>query len=277
VNWWRSLSLEGIIAWLTQHGLAIVAILVAMFVVLWLANRLHRRAVVWLSSFGDRGSRDEQDARARTLVGVLHNALRTTVYVVGILMLLEEIDIPIAPLLGSVAVVGLAVAFGTQSLIKDYFTGFLVLMEQQYLIGDVVRIGAITGQVEKITLRLTVLRDLDGAVHFIPHGQITVVSNLTHGWSQAVIDVQAAGGEHVERVRNLVLQLAAEMRGDERFQSLIIADAIMLGVEAIGDTTFTLRFCLRTLPQKRWDVKRELLRRIKERFQQEDIKVIVPA
>src|SRR5205085_8279414 len=122
--------------------------------------RLHKRMVALSAGHAPRGNTVEQESRARTLVGVLHNALRTTVIVVATIMVLQEIGVPIGPLLGSVAVVGLAVAFGAQSLIKDYFTGFLVLLEQQYMIGDVVKISGITGHVEQITLRLTVLRDV---------------------------------------------------------------------------------------------------------------------
>jgi moderate conductance mechanosensitive channel len=174
-------------------------------------------------------------------------------------------------------VAGLAVAFGAQSLIKDYFTGFLVLLEQQYMIGDIVKIGAISGQVEKITLRLTVLRDPEGSVHFIPHGQINVVSNLTHEWSQAMFDLNVSASEHAERVRDLFFELAGEMRKDPTFGPMILNDPEMLGVDSLGDATFTVKFALRTQPLKRWQVKRELLRRIKERFQREQIKVSVPA
>jgi small conductance mechanosensitive channel len=273
----RSLSLADVSRWLAEHGFPVAVILVAMFVTLWIANRLHQRLVTLIASYGERGTRAEQENRARTVVGVLHNALRTAVYTIGLLMILDQVGVKTGTLLGGVAVAGLAVAFGTQSLIKDYFTGFLVLLEQQYMIGDVIKIGTITGQVERITLRLTVLRDLDGAVHFIPHGQITVVSNLTHGWSQAVFDLNVPTAEHVERVRNLFRELAAGLRSDPNYGSMLLGEPVMLGVDALGDATFTLKFYIRTLPSKRWEVKRELLRRIKERFQKENIKVSVPA
>jgi moderate conductance mechanosensitive channel len=273
----RSLSLADVLTWLREHGLAIVLILFVATVILWLANRLHHRFVALLSSRAGRGSAVEQEKRARTLVGVLHNALRTAVIAAGAIMILEEVGVPVGPLLGGAAVVGLAVAFGAQSLIKDYFTGFLVLLEQQYMIGDVVKIGAITGQVEKITLRLTVLRDVEGSVHFIPHGQITLVSNLTHGWSQVVFDLHVNSGEPVERIRDLFFELVKDLRSDQQFESMILNDAEMLGVDSLSDATYTLKFSLRTLPLKRWEVKRELLRRLKERFQKLQIKVTVPA
>jgi small conductance mechanosensitive channel len=191
-------------------------------------------------------------------------------------MVLEQIHISITPLLGGVAVVGLAVAFGAQSLIKDYFTGFLILLEQQYMIGDVIKIGAISGQVERITLRLTILRDLEGSVHFIPHGQIALVSNQTHGWSQAVFDLHVNAAEPVERVREVFLEIADNLRRDETYGPMIVADAHMLGVESLAETNYAVKFVMRTLPLKRWEVRREMLRRIKERFQKLQIKVVVP-
>jgi moderate conductance mechanosensitive channel len=260
-----------------EHSLIIVAILTVAAIILWIANRLHGRLVRLLSGRDRRGTVAENENRARTLVGVLHAALRTVVIAVALIMVLEEIGVKVGALLGGVAIAGLAVAFGAQSLIKDYFTGFLVLLEQQYMIGDVVKISGITGQVEKITLRITVLRDVEGAVHFIPHGQITLVSNLTHDWSQAVFDLIVAASENVERVRDTFFALARELREDSTFGPMILDDPKMLGVDALGDATYTVKFSLRTLPLKRWEVKRELLRRMKTRFQELQVKVTVPA
>jgi small conductance mechanosensitive channel len=275
----RSWSLPGFIAWLRDHGFNIILILLLATVILWVANRFHKRLVIFLA--GGRGTAAEQENRARTLVGVMHNALRTVVIGAAAIMLLAEIGVNIGTLLGGVAVAGLAVAFGAQSLIKDYFTGFLVLLEQQYMIGDVVKINGnnfsgLTGQVEQISLRVTILRDVEGAVHFIPHGQITVVSNLTHGWSQAVFDVKVDCAEHVERVRDLFFELAKQLRGDPAYGPMILNDPEMLGIDSLGDNNYTVKFTLKTLPLKRWEVKRELLRRINDRFQELKIKVSVP-
>jgi len=277
----RSWSLYDTIKWLQDHGLSIVITLLLATTILWIVNRLHKRLVALIAAHAPRGNAVEQENRARTLVGVLHNALRTAVIVVATITVLQEIGVPIGPLLGSAAVVGLAVAFGAQSLIKDYFTGFLVLLEQQYMIGDVIKVSGsnfsgITGQVEQVTLRVTVLRDTDGTVHFVPHGQLTLVSNQTHGWSQAVFDLNVASSEHVERVRDLFFELARQLREDKAYGPMILNDPQMLGVDSLGDAAFTVRFVLRTMPLKRWEVKRELLRRIKDKFQELQIKVTVP-
>jgi small-conductance mechanosensitive channel len=278
----RSLSLAKLIVWLRDRGPSIVIVLVVMTGILWLANLLQRRLVRILASAANRGSSFEQENRARTVVGVMHNMLRTVVYALACIMILETAGVSVGPLLGGVAVFGIAVAFGVQSLVKDYFTGFLVLLEQQYIIGDVVRFSGnnfngLTGQVEQISLRVTTIRDIEGAAHFISHGQITVVSNLTPGWSQAVFDIQIANSEPLERVQKEFCELAGALREDAKFGAMILNDAEMLGVDSLGDTTFTVKFVLRTMPLKRWEVKRELLRRIKQRFDELKIKIIIPA
>jgi small-conductance mechanosensitive channel len=278
----RSWSLPEFIRWLQLHGISIVIILIVVSAILWIANLLHRRVVRLLASYSGRGSQVEQENRARTLVGVMHNSLRTAVIAVGCLTILDEVGVPVGPLLGSVAVVGVAVAFGAQSLVKDYFTGFLVLLEQQYMIGDVVKVSGnnfsgLTGQVEQITLRVTILRDTEGAAHFIPHGQMTVVSNLTHGWSQAVFDLNVACEEHLDRVKDEFFALARGLREDSKFGPMILNDPEMLGVDSLGDKTFNVKFTLKTLPLMRWEVKREMLGRIKQRFDELKIKVAVPA
>ncbi len=194
----------------------------------------------------------------------------------GIVMLLDEIGIPITPVVGGAAVLGLAVAFGAQSLIKDYFTGFMVLFEQQYLINDVVCIGEITGQVERITLRMTVLRDLEGRVHFIPHGQIETVTNLTHGWSRAVFEIGVAYKESVDEVIGVLKRLATELRHDESYRFLILDEPVMLGVDSLGNSAVVIKFYIQTRPLQQWTVKREMLRRVKNEFDRLGIEIPFP-
>jgi small-conductance mechanosensitive channel len=194
----------------------------------------------------------------------------------GSLMILDEVGIPIVPLMGGAAVLGLAVAFGAQNLIKDYFSGFMVLLEDQYGINDVVQIGDVSGQVEHISLRITVLRDLEGVVHFIPHGTITTISNLTHGWSRALFDVGVAYKEDTDRVIGVLRELAGELRGDPQFGRLILDDPEMLGVDDLADSAVVIKFFVKTVPLGQWAVKRELLRRIKKRFDELGIEIPYP-
>lgn len=262
--------------WASEHGLSVLVIVVVVFAILWLASLLQGRIVKLLARGADRGNREERENRARTLVSVLNNALRTAAIAIGTIMVLEEFTVPIGPLLGGVAVIGLAVAFGAQSLIKDYFTGFMVLLEQQYMINDVIKIGDIAGQVENITLRLTVLRDFEGRVHFIPHGQITTVTNLTHGWSRAVFDIGVAYDEDPDRVIGVLTSLAGELREDPKFGPMILEDVSMLGVDTLGDSSVIIKFGIKTRPLRQWDVKREMLRRIKHRFSELGIEIPFP-
>ncbi|MGH7223340.1 MAG: mechanosensitive ion channel family protein, partial [Gemmataceae bacterium] len=163
-----------------------------------------------------------------------------------------------------------------QNLIKDYFSGFMVLLEDQYGINDVVTIGSISGLVEHISLRTTVLRDLEGIVHFIPHGTITTVSNRTHGWSRALFSVDIDYKENVDRVMEVLLELGHELRGDPVFGPLILDNPEMLGVDRFSDSSVILKFYLKTRPLQQWTVKREMLRRIKKRFDELGIEIPYP-
>jgi small-conductance mechanosensitive channel/predicted nucleic acid-binding Zn-ribbon protein len=259
-------SPPNLLTWVQQHGPRVLLVLVGMFLLSRLVNLTGRRIVHFMAQHGHRGSPEENERRAQTLIGVFHNAASLAILGGGCLMLLQEIGVPIMPLLGGAAVAGLAVAFGAQNLIRDYFSGFMVLMEDQYGINDVVKIGDVSGTVEKITLRMTVLRDMGGVVHFIPHGTITTVSNLTHGWSHALFDVPVSSTEDVDRTMAVLIQIAQELRRDPAFAPLTLDGPEMLGVDDLTDGKVVIRFFIKTRPLKQWLVKREMLRRIKQRF-----------
>jgi small conductance mechanosensitive channel len=191
-------------------------------------------------------------------------------------MILTEVGVNIIPLMGGAAVLGLAVAFGAQNLIRDYFYGFMILMENQYTINDVVKLGDVSGQVERITLRVTVLRGLDGTVHFVPNGEITRVSNLTHEWSRALFDIPVAYKEDVDQVMSELIELAKELRRDPEYRGLILEMPEMLGVDEFSDSAIVIKFLVKTRPLKQWTVKRELLRRIKKRFDELGIEIPFP-
>src|SRR5947209_781288 len=151
-------------------------------------------------------------------------------------MLLDEIGIPIVPLMGGAAVLGLAVAFGAQNLIKDYFTGFMVLLEDQYAVNDVVKINNVGGKVERITLRMTVLRDNAGVAHFVPHGTISTVSNMSHGWAKANLEIGVSYKEDIDRVLDVLRELGAEIRHDETIGPMILEDAEVPGIDSFGES-----------------------------------------
>jgi small-conductance mechanosensitive channel len=265
-----------VLQWLIHHGPRMLGIAFVMLALTWLARRSTRRLAALMARGGFRGSIEEREARAHTVVGVFENAATVLILSGGTLMLLQEAGIPIAPLLGGAAILGLAVAFGAQNLMRDFFAGFVILLENQYRINDVVKIGELSGSVERITLRMTVLRDLEGSVHFVPNGQITTVTNLTHGWSRAVFDISVAYQEDVDRVMALLVELGQGLRADPDYSAMILDDPAMLGVDALGETGVTIKFFLKTRPLQQWAVRRELLRRIKNRFDQLGIQIARP-
>lgn len=266
-------SPHNLMQWLLNHGPKALAILVGIWLLHFMVRVSSRRMVAIITKQAMRGSVSDRENRADTLVSVFRNAASLVVLVGGVLMLLEELGIPIIPLMGGAAVLGLAVAFGAQNLVRDYFSGFMVLMEDQYGINDVVKIGGISGHVERITLRVTVLRDQEGTVHFIPHGVLSTVSNMTHGWSRALFEIAVAYTEDVDRVMDILMTLAREMRRDPDLGRFIIGDPEMLGVDQLGESGVIIKFFIKAVPLSQWKIKRELLRRIKKKFDEVGIEM----
>ena len=269
-------SLRNIVQWLGRHGPKILLIALGMIGMIFFVRFADRRFVQILVRRGSQKTVEEREKRANTLVSVFHNAAVSTIVIGGTLMILQESGVPIVPLLGGAAVVGLAVAFGAQNLIKDYFYGFVILVEHQYAINDVVRIGSLSGVVERVTLRVTVLRGLDGTVHYIPHGQVQTVSNLTQEWSRALFNIGVAYKEDVDLVIEVLKQQGKELRRDPLYSDSILEDLEMLGVDELGDSAVVIQFFIKTRPMKQWSVKREFLRRIKKRFDKLGIEIPFP-
>ncbi len=267
---------RNLLPWLIDHGPRLVGILLAMLGLHWCVKLSTHRIIRLIARSSSRGSTEEREDRAKTLVGVFHNAASLCILGVGGMMVLQETGIPVAPLLGGAAVFGLAVAFGAQNLIRDYFYGFVILMENQYKLNDVIKLGTVSGQVEKITLRMTVLRDTEGSVHFIPNGQVNQVTNMTHGWSRALIDIGVAYKEDVDRVMAVLCEIGKDLRKDPDFANAILEDPTMLGVESLGDSAVVIRFYIKTKTLKQWPVRREMLRRIKNRFDELGIEIPFP-
>jgi len=257
--------------WVRDHGPNVFLIIALAIALGWTSGFFGRRLVNLFGRRGQDGNSQERENRARTLVGVLENAVNGLIAIGALIMLLEEFGVPIAPLLGGVAVVGLAVAFGAQNLIRDFFAGFMILLENQYAINDVIKVGSTSGTVERITLRLTVLRDVDGTAHYIPNGQITTVSNMTQNWARAVINVKIGYDDDLDRAVTVLKQVGRELRADPAYRALILEEPEVLGVQALEDAWVVLQMTIKTLPQQQWTVRREALRRIKQRFEEAGI------
>ena len=269
-------TLRNILQWLLEHGPRLLLIGSGMFLVNRLASFFAIRSVRLVTTGTGRGSTMERENRAKTLVGVFQNASTVAIFVSGSLMILEELGANITVLMGGVAVIGLAVAFGAQNLIKDYFYGFVMLLENQYMLNDTVRIGGVIGQVERITLRMTVLRDSNGIVHFIPNGTINSVSNETHGWSRAVCEITVSYREDLGRVTDALCQISKELKADSTFGPLMMEPATEPAIESLGESAVHLKVSVKTFPKKHGAVKQEWLRRIKNRFDELGIEPPIP-
>jgi small conductance mechanosensitive channel len=219
---------------------------------------------------------NERLQRRKTLASVMTTGGLILIMAVTIMMVLDTIGLPLGPLLATAGVASLAIGFGAQTLVKDVISGFFILLEDQFAIGDVIQTAGVDGVVEEVNLRTTVLRDLHGTVHVVPNGEIRVLSNKTKGWSRAVIEVGVGYGEDPDRVIAVLEELAQEIHADPVFGTLLLEPPVVPGVEAFGDSAVTIRMMAKTLPLKQWDVARELRRRIKHRFDDEGIEIPFP-
>jgi len=218
----------------------------------------------------------EREKRAHTVASLLRTVGTTLVVIVAAMMAFREIGLDIIPLIAGAGVAGLAIGFGAQSLIKDVIAGFFILLEDQFHVGDVIQAAGVSGQVEQMTLRMTIVRDLQGTVHFIPNGEIKVASNLTKQWSRAVLEIGVRYEEDVDRVIAVLTEVGRSLADDEVFGKMVLEPPQVLGVEGLTDSQVTIRILTKTLPLKQWEVAREFRRRIKARFDREGIQTPYP-
>lgn len=247
-----------------------VGVIVIAFVVLKLMKggihqvglRMHNRA----HSLGEQ-------KRVTTLIRVFEYIATILVWLVGSLIALGTIGIAIAPILAAAGVVGLAVGFGSQSLVKDYFTGVILLMENQIRAGDTIEILGRTGTVENVTLRYVRLRDGDGNVHFVPNGQITAVNNMTMDFTYAVVDIRVAPKANVDKASELMQQVGQNLVEDEAFKTRILEPLVFFGIQSFSESAIVLRVRFKTLAGEQWPVKREFYKRIKQAFDEAGIEM----
>lgn len=270
---------ENPIDWAQDHGVRIVIILALAVVAHAAAKRLIPRTVR-LGMEAQRGkddqSSEEHDRRVETLSRVFLRTLDVVLLVVVVMLVLAEVGVSLAPLIASVSIVGIAIGFGAQSLVRDALAGSFILLEDQFRRGDIVSIAGITGQVESFTLRRTVLRDLDGAVHTVPNGEISVSSNRSRGWSRVNLNVGVGYGENLERVREVLDAVGSELAADPDWEPLIVEAPSVLRVDSFGDSAVEVKVLAVTEPGKQWQVTGELRRRIKARFDAEGIEIPFP-
>ena len=224
----------------------------------------------------ERQDSAEDARRIHTLSRVIRYVVTVAVTVVTGIVILGEFGISVAPILGAAGVVGIALGFGAQSLVKDYFTGFFLLLENQIRIGDIGEAGGKSGVVEELTLRYLRLRDYDGNVHYIPNGTVSVVTNKSLGYAFAVIDAGVAYGEDVDRVMTVMRAVGEALRQDAGFAPKILEPLEIAGVDRWADSAVVIRCRFKVMPLEQWNVRREYLRRLKAAFDREGIEIPFP-
>ncbi len=265
--------LQKAINWSLSSGVHILLILILTGVALKLAKVFSTRLI----SVALRQKDDpEFQKRTQTLGSIVHYVLIITIIIVSAMTVLKELGIEIGPILAAAGIVGLAVGFGAQSLVKDVISGFFMLLEDQIRVGDVVQIGDKAGLVEKISLKTTILRDLSGNVHYVPNGRIDVVTNMTKEYSRYVFDIGVAYREDVDEVIEVIKEVDEELRSDPDYKDDILEPIEVLGLDRFADSAMIIRARTTTKPLEQWRVGREFNRRLKKKFNERNIEIPFP-
>jgi small conductance mechanosensitive channel len=259
--------------WIIQHGPKLALVVVLMFVGFRLARFISNKVLNLLK----KGKEDmEFQKRAETLKSSLRFVLNIAIAVIALIMILGELGVEIGPIIAAAGILGLAVGFGAQSLVKDVISGFFILVDDQIRVGDVVQIADKGGLVENVNLRVTVLRDLAGNVHFIRNGQIDVVTNMTKDYSRYVFEVGVAYREDVDEIVEILKSVDEDLRNDPEFADDIIEPIEVLGLDQFADSAIVIKARTTTKPIKQWRVAREFNRRLKKEFDRRDIEIPFP-
>ena len=255
-----------------------LAQVVIIWLLAWAAMRLTRLAARRIERLVDDGNAAVttlREKRGITIAQLLRTVGGTTILVVAFLLTLN-LFVEIGPLLAGAGIIGLAISFGAQSLVKDFISGFFILFEDQFAVGDVIEAAGKSGVVERMSLRVVVLRDLQGVLHVIPNGEIKVVSNKTRGWSRAVIDVGVAYDVDIDHALDVLRDEVARFSAEPAWKGRLEGAVEVPGVESLGDSAVVIRVLARTQPGSQWDVARELRRRLKNRLDAEGLEIPFP-
>ncbi len=262
--------------WILSHGIKIILIAVgSYFLNRFLSHAIEK--IVRTAVVSDKYlSKEAEEKREDTLIRIFTWSGKILILFVAILTILQEIGIPIAPILAGAGIIGIAVGFGGQYLIKDIISGFFFILENQYRVGDVVNFDGTGGLVEDISLRMTTLRDLDGTVHHIPHGEITKVANLSKDFARINLNIGIAYAANLDHVIKIVNEVGDELSQDPQWKPFIIKSPQFLRVEDFADSSVVIKILGETQPLKQWEVTGELRKRIKIAFDNEGIEIPFP-
>jgi len=264
------------IAWLITNGVKILAILVVAYIAHLVVVKLAGRFIVRMMARHHFINDEARTKREDTLVKVIHGTAHIVIVVTALLMILSALGVDIGPLLAAAGIAGLAFGFGGQYLIKDIISGLFIILENQYRVNDIVCFDGTCGLVEDITLRMTTLRDLDGTVHHVPHGEVKKVANLSKYYARVNLDIGVAYSSDLEKVIEVVNRVGSEMAEDPAWKDLILKPPQFLRVNDFADSAIVIKILGETKPIKQWDVTGELRKRLKIAFDKEGIEIPFP-
>jgi len=260
--------------WLVTHGLRVVVIVVVVAVVFLIFRGVVPHVVEATVRRQMTGRPEEETSkRAKTLVNAVVRTAEVVLALIALLMVLPELSVNIGALLAGVGIAGIAIGFGAQTLVRDTLNGLFILIENQYGIGDIVTVAGVTGRVEEVNLRRTVLRDLDGVVHSVPNSEIRVASNYTRDWSGVNMNVTVAYDADLDKVTEVIDAVGRELAADKAYKSLIKKAPHVERVDAFKDSGVSLKVLGVTKPMRQWEVMGELRRRLKKAFDSERIEM----
>lgn len=263
--------------WLVSHGIRIAIIIVGAYIGVKVLHRVIHKAIWRYVTQGYEGKGTvAQEKRMNTLHDIASSALNIGALILVGLMVLSEIGIDIGPLIAAAGVAGIAVGFGGQYLIRDVIAGLFIVLEDQFRVGDVVKIAGVSGLVEDISLRDTVLRDLDGIQHFVPNGEITIASNMTKFWSRAHLNIGVAYDTDIDKAIKILNDVGSSMSEDADWKDKIKKPIEVVGVDNFGDSSIDIKVLGDTEPGEQWAVMREYRKRLKSEFDSAKIEIPFP-
>lgn len=278
VDFWR-FFITSLNRWLITDFISILILILLLIVTLRVSTALiNRLKGVLLKRMVYREEEPDMEAEKRlnTLMGVLRKIISVVVWTIFIMIFLEKININIIPILSAAGIVGLAVGFGAQELVRDFISGFFILLEDGIRAGDVVTLNGTTGTVEKMELRTITLRDSMGVVHIFQNGKVNTISNMTKGWSAVRFDIGVAYKENLAKVMEVMQQVGDEMYAEDEYKSNMLASVEVSGLNNFGDSALEIRARIRTRPGKQWGIGREYRKRLKEAFDTHNIEIPFP-
>lgn len=268
INW------DQLIVASTRIALVLFLAWLAMYILKKILSKLERHLLEQSSTNDEPPS--ESEKRVETLIRLIRQAAFILLWVTTTLIILKEIGVDVTPVLASAGIVGLAVGFGAQNLVRDFISGFFFILENQVRVGDVAVVNGTGGLVEKVNFRTIVLRDLSGIVHVFPNGTVTTLSNLTNNWSAYVFDIGVAYKENTDKVIEVMNQVGSEMKQDPTIGSYMLEEPEIFGVDKLDNSAVVIKGRIRTKPIRQWQVGREYLRRIKMAFDDAGIEIPFP-